>query len=145
MSAESRNGTSGKRARLGTLGILACAVALVLALANGRVALQVYRVGGMIDPALAGQALALLAGGAAFAITRTSLAGLALTGLSLWVYWGMAPVIGQVLTGPPSELPLWLGPMEIAAFLFFPLAFFAWRDVAREPKTREATQDAAGG
>ena len=142
MSAESEDDTPRGRARLGLLGVLACAVALVLALANGRVALQVYQVGGMIDPALAGQALALLAGAAAFAITRTSLAGLALTGLSLWVYWGMAPVIGQVLTGPPSELPLWLGPMEIAAFLFFPLAFFAWRDVARRQKAGDATQTA---
>ena len=127
---------------LGVLGVVACALACVLALANARVAYQVYQVGGMIDPALAGQAVALLAGAAAFAITRTERAGLVLTGLGIWVYWGMAPVIGQVFTGPPAELPLWLGPMEVAAFLFFPLAFFAWRGVVRGG---DATKPATGG
>jgi hypothetical protein len=127
----------------GALGVVACGVGFLLALANGHVALQVYRVGAMIDAELAGQALALGAGSAWFAWARSPSAGLVLTGLSLWVYWGMAPVIGQVLTGPPSELSIWLGPVEILAFAFFPLAFFAWRSVARRPP--DATAPASAG
>ena len=145
MPAESGGPAPRRGPHLGVLGVLACAVAAVLAVANGRVAFQVYQVGGMIDPALAGQAVALVVGASAFAITRAGWAGALLTALSLWVYWGMAPVIGQVLTGPPAELPLWLGPMEVAAFLFFPLAFFAWRDVARAAGGEDATPPAGSG
>ena len=112
-------------------GWAAVALALALAAANAEVALQVHRAGGGLDAALAGQGAALLAGAVWLAAERSARAGLALTVLSLWVYWGMAPVIGQVLTGPPSELPIWLGPVEIVAFAFFPVAFFAWRGLVR--------------
>ncbi len=117
--------------KLGAMGWTACAAAAALAMADASVALQVVRAGGGVDPALAGQGAALLAGAAWLAWARTSIAGLALTGLSLWVAWGMAPVIGQVLTGPIEELPIWLGPVEIVAFAFLPLAFFAWRGLVR--------------
>ncbi len=121
----------GRRKMLGAAGWAACLTGLLLAGANGSVALQVYRAGGGVDPALAGQGMALLAGAVWLAWARTPPAGLVLTGLSLWVYWGMAPVIGQVMTGPVEELPIWLGPFEIVAFAFFPLAFFAWRGLVR--------------
>ena len=116
---------------VGPMGWAACLAGLILAGADGSVALQVIRAGGGLDPELAGQAVALLGGVIFFVWARTSPAGLVLTALSLWVYWGMAPVIGQLLTGPPSEIPIWLGPIEFVAFAFFPLAFFAWRGGVR--------------
>ena len=122
---------SGRPANLGAVGWAACVAGLVLAGADGFVALQVFRAGGGVDAPLAGQGAALLAGVIYLAWARTAPAGLLLAALSLWVYWGMAPVIGQVLTGPPAELPIWLGPVEIVAFAFFPLAFFAWRGLVR--------------
>ena len=113
------------------MGWAACAAGLWIAAANAFVAFQVFQAGGGLDPALAGQGAALFVGVVWLALRRTPLAGLVLTALSLWVYWGMAPVIGQVVTGPVEELSIWLGPVEIVAFLFFPLAFFAWRGLAR--------------
>ncbi len=123
--------TTTVRRSLGAMGWAALAAALLLAAANGSVALQVFQAGGGIDPELAAQAAALLAGSAWLLGARSALAGFALTVLSVWVYWGLAPVIGQILTGPPAEWSLWIGPMEIVAFLFFPLAFFAWRGLVR--------------
>lgn len=113
------------------MGWAACAAALLLGAANASVAYQVFQAGGGIDPELAGQAAALLAASGWLLAARVAPAGLVLTGVSLWVYWGLAPVVGQVVTGPPEELPLWIGPMEILAFAFFPLAFFAWRGLVR--------------
>lgn len=123
------------------MGWAACGAALLLGAANASVAFQVFQAGGGVDPELAGQATALFAAGCWLVAARVAPAGLALTLVSLWVYWGLAPVVGQVVTGPPEELPLWIGPMEILAFLFFPLAFFGWRGLVRRDAALDLLDD----
>jgi hypothetical protein len=56
---------------------------------------------------------------------------LAQAALALWVYAGLAPIVGDVAAHGFANVRLWLRPMPSAAFAFFPLAFFGWRAVAR--------------
>lgn len=126
---------------LGAMGWAACAAALLLGAANASVAFQVFQAGGGVDPELTGQAAALLSASGWLLAARVAPAGLALTVVSLWVYWGLAPVVGQVVTGPPEELPLWIGPMELLAFGFFPLAFFAWRGLVHRDAALDDPDD----
>ena len=126
------------RRPLGLLAWGACAIGLGLAAANASVAYQVFGAGGGVDPELAGQALALFATCSWLIVRRSALAGLGVMLASLWVYWGLAPIVGKLATGPPQELSLWIGPLELLAFAFFPLAFLGWRNLVHRDAAAEA-------
>jgi len=51
--------------------------------------------------------------------------------LALWVYAGLAPVVGDLAAHGFANARMWLQPLPLAAFGFFPLAFFGWRALVR--------------
>ena len=79
---------------------------------------------------------ALLIGlGVATALRPRAWLALAQLAVSLWVYAGLAPVVGDLAAHGFANARIWLQPLPLAAFAFFPLAFFGWRALARETRS----------
>ncbi len=86
---------------------------------------------GAFDPLATLRAVLLIGVAAALLGRPHPRLALAQAALALWVYVELAPVVGDLAAHGFAGLALWLRPLPIAAFAFFPLAFFAWRALAR--------------
>jgi hypothetical protein len=108
----------------------ACALGLLLGADSLRQAHETHRLGGFD---LAASARGALLVGVALALLwrpRTALA-LSQAALALWVYADFAPVVGELAAHGFAGLRVWLRPVPLAAFAFFPTAFLGWRALAR--------------
>jgi hypothetical protein len=108
----------------------ACALAVVLGADALRRAWEMHQLG-VLD--LAGWLRGGLLAGVALALAWRPRPWLALaqTALALWVYADLAPVVGDLAARGFAGARVWLRPLPIAAFAFFPCAFFGWRALAR--------------
>lgn len=111
--------------------VAACAVGAGLGVDALRRAHELHLLGGFdLAANLRG---ALLLGVAAALLWRPrGWLALAQAALALWVYADLAPVVGDLAAHGFADLRLWLRPLPLAAFAFFPLAFFGWRALARK-------------
>jgi len=86
---------------------------------------------GAFDPVLNVQGALLIGLGVATALRPRAPLALAQLAVSVWVYAGLAPVVGDLAAHGFASARLWLKPLPLAAFAFFPLAFFGWRALSR--------------
>lgn len=116
--------------------LLACALGALLGADALRGALLGARLGGELDAVALARGIALVGVALGCAWTRRSLLALAQVALALWVYTDLAPVVGEIVASGFAHARFWLRPLPIAAFAFFPSAFFGWRALARGPRAR---------
>jgi len=90
---------------------------------------------GAFDPVLNAQGALLIGLGVATALWPRAPLALAQLAVSIWVYAGLAPVVGDLAAHGFAGARIWLQPLPLAAFAFFPLAFFGWRALAREKRS----------
>jgi hypothetical protein len=117
-------------ARRPKLLLAACAIGVTLGVDALRRAHEMKLLGAC-DPMLNVQAALLIGLGVATALRPRAPLALAQVAVSLWVYVGLAPVVGDLAAHGFASARLWLRPLPIAAFAFFPVAFFGWRALAR--------------
>ncbi len=110
--------------------IVACGIAAALgADALGR-ALELRALGGF-DLASTARGALLLGSSLALLWRPHAWLALAQAALALWVYTDFAPIVGDLAAHGFADARMWLRPLPLAAFAFFPLAFFSWRSLAR--------------
>jgi hypothetical protein len=110
--------------------LAACAVGLVLG-ADALLRARELRALGALEPLALARGVALLAVGLALLWRPHARLALAQAALGLWVYVELAPVVGDLAAHGFASLRMWLRPLPLAAFAFFPLAFFGWRALVR--------------
>jgi hypothetical protein len=111
--------------------LAACAVAVTLGVDALRRAHELKQLGAF-DPVLNVQGALLIGLGVATALRPRASLALAQAAAALWVYAGLAPVVGDLAAHGFAGARIWLQPLPLAAFAFFPLAFFGWRALARQ-------------
>jgi hypothetical protein len=121
---------SGMRRAPATL-LAASALGVALGLDALRGVFEMQRLGAGMDVLGLARGVALVACGLATLVTLRRGVALVQVGLALWVYLDLAPVVGELAAGRFAQLGLWLRPLPVAAFLFFPLAFLGWRSAVR--------------
>ncbi|HEU4429761.1 MAG TPA: hypothetical protein VFT98_13450 [Myxococcota bacterium] len=110
--------------------LAACAVGATLGVDALRRANEL-RLLGELDLVLCVQGALLIGLGVATALRPRAPLALAQLAVALWVYTGLAPVLGDLAAHGFASARIWLQPLPLAAFAFFPLAFFGWRALAR--------------
>lgn len=88
---------------------------------------------GAFDGLTTARGALLVAAGLALLWKPHARLALAQAALALWVYVELAPIVGDLAAHGFAGLGMWLRPLPIAAFAFFPFAFFGWRALARAP------------
>jgi hypothetical protein len=114
--------------------VAACAIGIVLGADALLRAHELYALGA-IDAATTARGLLLVGFGLAVLWRPHARLALAQAALALWVYVELAPVVGDLAAHGFAGLGMWLRPLPIAAFAFFPLSFFGWRALARRAGT----------
>ena len=110
--------------------LAACIVGVTLGADALRRAHELQQLGAF-DPVLNVQGALLIGLGVATALRPRAPLALAQMAVSVWVYAGLAPVVGDLAAHGFASARLWLKPLPLAAFAFFPLAFFGWRALSR--------------
>ncbi len=110
--------------------LAACGIAAVL---GGDALLRAHemRALGGFDLAASARGVLLLGVGIALLWRPHAWLALAQAALALWVYADFAPIVGDLAAHGFAGLRMWLRPLPLAAFVFFPLAFFGWRALVR--------------
>ena len=117
--------------RAPALLLLACALGVGLGIDVLHGVRELARLGAGLDGLALARGAALVACALGTALSLRPGLALVQVGLALWVYVDLAPVVGELVATRFAQLGLWLRPLPLAAFLFFPLAFFGWRALLR--------------
>jgi hypothetical protein len=131
---ERERSVSGATRRPAAL-LIACALGALLGV-DALVRAHELKLLGAFDLAMNAQGALLVLAALGVAWRPRAWLALAQAALALWVYAGLAPIVGDLAANGFANVRLWLRPLPLAAFSFFPLAFFGWRALARENAAR---------
>jgi hypothetical protein len=119
--------------------LAACGIAAALGSDALLRAYEMWALGGF-DLAASARGALLLAVALALLWRPHPWLALAQAALALWVYADFAPIVGDLAAHGFAGLRMWLRPLPLAAFAFFPLAFFGWRALVRanaQPRAKD--------